>query len=333
MRPLEAFTTDWRRLRHGRYVAVDCDPSNARLTLSHHWDGRATPAPFRDDLASGAALRWAASATREAYVGDARYVYNDHFDVDGFLAAWVALHPDEALAHREAILAAAAAGDFAEWTSDPAVRFALLGAWLDDPKYSALAKDAFAVPQKTGREALYEAVLAELPDLLYRPERYEELWRRPYDDLRAQLRLFANGAARVEERKVAHLSVVRTPRVLRIRAVLARARGDRLLQVVSTKGGYLYLFRYRPYLGYRIVSKPLTPVHGVTTLARELNARWPTEGERWRTRGWWSRELMLFARKGSRRRVPRTPPEVTVPIVEDLLTELDTGRPQARAAY
>ena len=322
MKPPAGFTTDWRRMVRGSYIAVDCDPSTAALTLSHHLDGNGTPEPFRHDLASGAALNWAASELRDQYGRGAKHVYNNHFDVDGFLAAWVALNPDEAVHHRDAILAAAASGDFAEWTNDRAVQFAILGEWIDDPKYSAVARRALDLKERSSDEAMYDAVLAELPGLLYHPENMEELWRPLYEDIRRQVHLFETGEAQVREHADAHLSVVETPRVLRPRAVIAKARGDRLLQSVHAGGGHMYFFRYRPYLGYRIVSRPVTQTVSASELARRLNRAWPTEGERWVARGWWDREVMLTAKDG-KKTVPRTPPEVAVPIFEDVLRSLD----------
>ena len=324
MKPPEGFTTDWRRMVRGSYIAVDCDPATASLTLSHHLDGNGTPPPFRHDLASGAALNWAASELRDQYGRGAKHVYNNHFDVDGFLAAWVALNPDEAVHHREAILAAAASGDFAEWKDDRAVQFAILGEWIDDPKYSAVARRALDLKERSSDEAMYDAVLAELPGLLYHPEKMEELWRPLYEDIRRQVHLFETGEARVHERTEAHLSVVESSRALRPRAVIAKTKGDRLLQVVSAGGGYMYFFRFRPYLGYRIVSRAVTSTASATSLARHLNRAWPTEGEQWVTRGWWDQEVMLTARNG-KKTVPRTPPEVAVSIFEDVLRPLDHG--------
>ncbi|MBI4416167.1 MAG: hypothetical protein HY557_04200, partial [Euryarchaeota archaeon] len=299
-----------------------CDPTGAALTLSHHLDGDETPAPFRHDLASGAALRWARSERRDEFGRGTRFVYNNHFDVDGFLAAWVAANPDEAVKHEPAIVAAAASGDFAEWTNDRAVQFAILGEWIDDPKYSAVARRALDLPHNSTDEAMYHGVLDELPSLLYHPETYEELWRNVYEDLRRQIHLFETGAARVHEHPEAHLSVVETPRAMRPRAAIAKTRGDRLLQIVPAGGGHLYFFRYRPYLGYRIVSRPVTRTLGAGDLARRLNRQWPTEGERWVARGWWDREIMLVADNG-KRTVPHTRPEVAIPIIEDVLRATD----------
>lgn len=301
LKEIARFTTDSRRLARGNYIAVDCDPDTAALTLSHHLDGNGTPPPFRHDLASGAALNWAASERRDEYGRGAVYVYNNHFDVDGFLAAWTALHPDEALRHQRAILAAASAGDFEEWTGERAVQFAILGEWIDDPKYSAVARRALDLAERSGDEAMYDAVLDELPGLLYHPEKYGELWSSVYEDVRRQIHLFETGEACVREQPGTHLSVIETPRTLRSRAIVAKAKGDRLLQAVSVGGGHLYFFRFRPYLGYRIVSRLTSQTIGAPEFARLLNRAWPTEGERWVARGWWNREVMLTARNGRSR--------------------------------
>ena len=328
---LEGFATDFRAMKGGKFVAVDSDPAGAALTLSHHFGGDETPGPFRDDLASGAALKWAADPERRKWLKGARHVYNDHFDVDGFLAAWVVLNPDEALALKDDVLKAAAAGDFDEWTGERAVKFAILGEWVDDPKFSQVAKDALRMRVAGRGDAMYRAVLEELPELLAHPERMEELWRRPYDELRGQLDLFATGRAQVAERGRVHLSLVRAPRLLSTRAVVARAAGDRLVQAAEFDGGFMYRFRYRPYLGYRIVSRPTTPAHDLAELAERLNAAWPTPGETWRPRGWWDRELRLDVARVGRRRLAKTDPADALRVFEETFEALDLrAAPPAR---
>lgn len=328
---LEGFATDSRALKGGKFVAVDSDPSGAALTLSHHFGGNETPAPFRDDLASGAALKWAADPERERWLKGARHVYNDHFDVDGFLAAWVVLNPDEALTLKDEVLAAAAAGDFDEWTGERAVKFAILGEWVDDPKFSQVAKDALRLRVAGRGDAMYAAVIEELPELLAHPERMEELWRRPYDELTGQLALFSSGRARVFEADRVHLSFVRAPRLLASRAVVARAKGDRLVEAAEVEGGFMYRFRYRPYLGYRIVSRRTTPAHELEELAGHLNAKWPTKGETWRPRGWWDRELRLEAPRVGRQRLAKTEPDEALLVFEEAFESLDAGAaPPAR---
>jgi hypothetical protein len=323
--PLDRFATDGRALRGGKYVAVDSDPPGAALTLSHHFGGNATPAPFRDDLAAGAALKWAASPERREWLAGAAVVYNDHFDVDGFLAAWVALNPDEALGLRREVLAAAAAGDFDEWTDDRAVQFAILGEYLEDPAFSALAREAVGSRFGRGGDGLYGAVLRELPELLLHPERMEGIWRKPYDEVAGQVALLESGRARVEERSARHLSMVVAPRLLLSRAVVAATKGDRLLQAAAVDGGFLYQFRYRPHLSYRIVSRPVSAVHEVETVAAELNARWPTQGETWKARGWWQRELRLQAPRRGRERMAKTEPGAALAVFEEAFAALDAA--------
>jgi hypothetical protein len=245
--------------------------------------------------------------------------------VDGLLAAWVVLHPDEARTVAPQVLAAAAAGDFDEWPDDRSVKFAIMGEWVDDPAFSPIARQALQVKDAPSGDTLYRAVLDELPELLRHPEILEEIWRRPYGQVAGQVDLVDRGRARVDERPASHLSVVHAPRQLLTRAVVARTRGDRLLQAVHLDGGFLYQFRYRPYLGYRIVSRPTTPLHGMDELARELNSVWPTPGEKWKARGWWNRELRLMATPVRGNRLAKTPPEDAVPALEAVLSALDAG--------
>ncbi len=319
------FTTSWTHMVTGGAVAVDCDPPRAGLTLSHHWDGNDTPLPFRDDLATGAALKWAESPERARYLGTARHIYNNHYDVDGLLSAWVVMEPEEALRLRKPLLAAAAAGDFSEWTSEVGVQFAMLGGYVEEEAGMAALQDFLEIPRIRSDKGLYDAMLRALPDLLEHPERLGHVWRRGFEDLQRQIRVLSNGGSRIEDDKRVLLSTVVSPRFLRWRAVLARAHGDRLLQVVPAGDGYLYEYRNRPYQGYRIVSRAMPPLHTFDEIAGQLNARWPTEAERWQTSGWWSRRLRLTARGGTHgsRSIPRTPPEVALPILREVLETLD----------
>jgi hypothetical protein len=205
------------------------------------------------------------------------------------------------------------------------VKFAIMGEWVDDPKFSPTAREALGGRPWPDQDALYARVLEELPELLRHPERMEDLWRRPYDRVVGEIDEVARGMARVDERPAASLSVLHAPREFTSRAFLARSRGDRLLQAVGVDGGFMYRFRYRPYLGYRIVSRATTPVHDMSVLARELNRQWPTEGERWKARGWWNRELRLTASRVGRSRLPRTEPDVAVAAFEETLARLDAG--------
>jgi hypothetical protein len=94
-----------------------------------HWVPNQTAHEFKADTSTEICLRYASSPARE----DLDLVVNDHADVDGFLALYALLESDNALAHFDTLVGAAAMGDFLAWADRPAFRLAqelslLLGA-------------------------------------------------------------------------------------------------------------------------------------------------------------------------------------------------------------
>ncbi|MFT7537521.1 MAG: hypothetical protein ACI85K_003480 [Hyphomicrobiaceae bacterium] len=99
------------------HLSVDgMTPAGPNLS---HWPGNRTPPQWRADLSTGIALRFARAPAdeRDAFLGDVRYVVNDHYDTDGFGALLTVLQPDVAFRHEELLLSAAATGDFGCWTT------------------------------------------------------------------------------------------------------------------------------------------------------------------------------------------------------------------------
>jgi hypothetical protein len=99
------------------HLSVDgMTPAGPNLS---HWPGNRTPKQWRSDLSTGIALRFARAPEdeREAFLGDARLVVNDHYDTDGFGSLLAVLQPDVAFRHEELLLAAAATGDFGCWVT------------------------------------------------------------------------------------------------------------------------------------------------------------------------------------------------------------------------
>ena len=111
---------------------------------------------------------------------------NNHFDTDGLLSIWVLLDPEQAMAHRDLLIAAAEAGDFDEW---PALE---RGLWLD-AAIRALGSGA------CGRcDAAYQTVLPQLPELIRRLDERRDLWGREWDDLQAAVAALESGRLRAE---------------------------------------------------------------------------------------------------------------------------------------
>ena len=99
----------------GPHLSVDgMTPTGPNLS---HWPGNRTPGKWKADLSTGIALRFAQAdaAEQDAFLGDAAYVVNDHYDTDGFGALLAVLRPDVARRCEDRLMAAAAVGDFGVW--------------------------------------------------------------------------------------------------------------------------------------------------------------------------------------------------------------------------
>ncbi len=92
--------------RHG--IREDRD-----LELSH-WNPSTTPELYQADSSTEIALNFLALGD----LPEDGLVINNHLDVDGILSAFVLLRPDQALRHRERLVAVAETGDFWAW-ADP----------------------------------------------------------------------------------------------------------------------------------------------------------------------------------------------------------------------
>jgi hypothetical protein len=180
-------------------LSVDGTVSNA-VHLSH-WKGNRTPAALKADTSTEIALNFVASPDRDAIAGGTDLVTNNHFDADGALSVWTVLEGPRALALRDRLVAAAAAGDFAEMTTADGVRAALAIQGSDDPtdhSGSPLARRLARRAVDDDAEA-YALVLPQVERLLLRTDDYEPLWREAWDRIVLALESFDRGESTVEE--------------------------------------------------------------------------------------------------------------------------------------
>ena len=149
-------------LKTKKSICVDGLVQGTDLHLSH-WSGNKTPKHYLSDLSLECAFKFIEMEQENSEWKDA-VVVNNHFDTDGLLSAWALLEPEKALAHKDKMLAAAAAGDFDEWgVSDRGLQlnFAIL-----NMAKSASAEDGDA----------YKLILPEVADLLSNINKREDLW-------------------------------------------------------------------------------------------------------------------------------------------------------------
>lgn len=174
-------------------IRVDgVDAGAAGLHLSH-WPGNATPAALRHELSTGSALLFAALGTRERerLSGDARCIVNNHYDTDGTCALFAVRHPELAREHADALLAAAACGDFFRLPDEHAFRIECIVQAVADPQRSPLRAELAQATESddTARYQRATEYLFEIfPALLAGDAApWRELWEPELEALRCDL--------------------------------------------------------------------------------------------------------------------------------------------------
>jgi len=251
-------------------IIVDGNKCGLGLQLSH-WPGNTTPVEFKADLSLDIVLRLLASPGFPAQLANFNLVTNDHYDTDGLLAIWTLLNPMKSLEHAPALQAAAEAGDFYEFTSPEAVQFDLIVRAFESLEKSPVAARMASLPDAQRWQIATEALLAEMPSLLYEPERYRYLWEEDYQSLLEMASRVRNGSIEVYEWPAEHLSVVSSNFPLNHFMRNIAAKGRRILETVRTPNGNTYELYYREFLWYDIVLRSCTPKHLLLHAAETLN--------------------------------------------------------------
>ena len=250
-------------------IIVDGNQCGVGLQLSH-WPGNTTPAQFKADLSLEIVLRLLDSPGAATRLSDVALVTNDHYDTDGLLAAWALLNPAEAPRHAAALRAAAEAGDFYEFTSPEAVQFDLVVRAFESPERSPLPVRTDESREQRWQRAT-ETVFAEMPALLYEPDRYRSLWEEDYRKFLEKISLLQRGFVAVREWPAERLSVISTKFALNHFTRNIACKGHRILETSEGSEGRTYELHYREFLWYDIVSRPHSPKHLLLRAAEELN--------------------------------------------------------------
>ena len=253
----------------GDNPAISCDGlvPGAALDLTH-WQGNHTPRRYKADTSTEIALKFVGSPeAREQWA--TAVVVNNHFDTDGVLSVWALLDPEEALARRDILVAAAEAGDFDEW---PALE---RGLWLDGAIRALGA-------QAGDDAAAYQTVLECLPGLIDGLDERRDLWGDEWNALQAAAVSLESGRLRAERSGVIGVLIhgIGQPEgrgPLLAKCFLPGAR--RYLLAFEREGG-AYDFRYeRPrYAWADTVVRPILAKPDCPSLARSLGTEWTSEG-------------------------------------------------------
>lgn len=266
-------------------LSVDGTVENA-AHLSH-WNGNTTPAELRADTSTEIALNFVASPRRDEYARGIEVVTNNHFDTDGVLSVWTVLAGERSLELRDALVAAAEAGDFSEYPNARGVRASICVQGGDSPFLdgvnSPLARRLSGGAAVDERRA-YELVLPEVENLLTRTDDYEPLWRDEWARIERALKSFERGESKVEEDEATRMSVVTLARDIYgasgfdpardaapYTPVAHNARGQIFLIAIPMTGGWTYRVDY-PYYSWAVtVVRPRVVRRDLGGLVARLN--------------------------------------------------------------
>ena len=253
--------------------------ATSRLVLSHQ-PGAATPRALLADTSAEIVLNFLRAPDWHKRLDGVGVISNDHFDLDGLLAAWALLYPDEALARQPKVVEAARAGDFGRYQEDFAAQLACLirGAseWIRTPAGRPLeglhgvARDA----------ALYEDLIPLTGAMLDDIVRFDEYWFLEYTDVVRSNSMRHSGAVQVEEFPELDLAVLETPLDLHDLTRLSCSALPRLLTIRS-ENTYTFEYRYEGWVQYQ--SRRVLPRVELAPLAQRLNlferfsGRWHAE--------------------------------------------------------
>ncbi|MBM3984439.1 MAG: hypothetical protein FJ296_01920 [Planctomycetes bacterium] len=195
-------------------------------------------------------------------LGDFGEIANNHYDTDGALSAFAMLHPEQALARAEAMLAAAATGDFCVWHGEAALAVELTVMKLTRAAGSPLAERLRPGMADHERHALgYEWLLANLAGVLDDPFAFRSLWDERHGEIVDDVRRIEAGAGMsVRAFPDLDLALVSSDRpVTGIGLNLAAGDCSRVLLVLPSRAGYRYRFRYRVESWFELVSRKVRP--------------------------------------------------------------------------
>lgn len=189
-------------------IVVDGQAQGAtELTLSH-WPWNSTPDGLLRDTSTD--IVFAYLARPDLWV-DIPLVSNSHFDEDGLLSMYALVDPANALAHRELMIGASRAGDFAIYSDPDAAKLAFVLAGWFDPATTPLPQQIFAGSAAEQVAGLYTHMLRELPALLADIPAQKHHWEAEWEHLQQSEQAIADGRVVIDEIPELELAIVRIP--------------------------------------------------------------------------------------------------------------------------
>jgi hypothetical protein len=251
----------------------------SRLVLSQQ-PGAPTPRELLADTSAEIVLRLLQLPNWWERLEGIKAVSSDHFDLDGLLAIWALLSPNEARARAARVAEAARAGAFNRYREDFAAQLACLIRGVNDWAVTPTGRPLSSLDRPARDAALYEDLLPLVGGMLDDIVRFDEYWFLEYTDVIRSNALRHSGAVQVEEYPELDLTVLDTPLDLHDLTRLSCSALPRLLTIRS-ENTYTLEYRVEGWVQYQ--SRRVLPRIDLKPLAQRLSlferfpGRWRAE--------------------------------------------------------
>jgi hypothetical protein len=250
----------YHRLAGRPSVIVDGSPAEGTTLTLTHWPRYRAPGGLARDLSAQMAFAYLDAGA--SLHGPAAAVSNNHFDQDGLAGLFALACPEAAQARRGVLLDLAAAGDFATYAGRVAARISMACAAYADQERSPLR---LAGDDDERCEQLYTELLARLPELCDRTDRFAALWREEDAALTRSEALIASGRVTIREYPDLDLAVIDIPEDVSLPGghrfahlwypglhPMAIANATARFAVLTRQGPrYRFRYRYETWVQYR----------------------------------------------------------------------------------
>jgi hypothetical protein len=263
-------------------IVVDGQAQRATALTLSHWPWNSTPDGLLRDTSTDIVFAY---LDRPDLHVDIPLVSNSHFDEDGLLSMYGLVDPENALRHRELLIQASRAGDFAIYTDPEAAKLSFVLAAYFDPATSLLPPEVFSSSAPAQVAGLYTSMLRKLPALLNDIPAQRHLWQDEFEHLLASEQAIADGHVVIDEVPELELAIVRIPDDMPARTVrryLTRWQRSvhpfavhnltHCTRLVWIKGDSIE-FQYRYESWIQLASRRPAPRIDIDGLARQLEAQ------------------------------------------------------------
>ncbi len=264
-----------KKLDHNSVVGVDCFLPG-RLNLSH-WRGAGPPPELAEDTSAAIAIN---ALIKAALPDTARFVTNNHFDVDGFIGIWSLLNPDLALEHQHVLKAIGLVGDFRELPLDKSIQEKVLKlvAWLNTvEKKKFYAPFGKAYHEEEACIDKFNYFLPAFGEVIKDQEPFKPDWEEEYTLVSQHLELLA-GRGSVLFYNDIKLLVAKAPQPLHYYALFGQsAKADMVLTIYQ---GNQYELEYKYTTWVDAFGRKSYPRVDFKPLIKKLNES-EGSGEKW----------------------------------------------------